>query len=79
MLRGVSVQKDADIVLNAARACSDELLEKILYGMSAQKLADFQKRSMADLTLFEVFLDTIHLGNEALGVDRSGEKMALGF
>ena len=43
----------------------------------------FQERSLGAFTPFAVFLDTIHRGGEAflvaLGVDLSGEKMALGF
>ena len=49
----------------------------------AQKLQEFQDRSLGAFTPFAIFLDTIHRGGEAflvaLGVDLSGEKMALGF
>jgi transposase-like protein len=52
-------------------------------GLTATKLKDFPKRSLADFTPFAVLLDTIHRGGEALlvalGVDLSGQKMALGF
>ena len=51
--------------------------------LTTKKLKEFQERSLADFTPFAVFLDTIHRGGEAflvpLGVDLSGEKMALGF
>jgi putative transposase len=81
--------------LRAPGAFSEELLEKILRGVSpssvsrklvdltATKLKKFQERSLGAFTPFAVFLDTIHRGGEAflvaLGVDLSGEKMALGF
>jgi transposase-like protein len=51
--------------------------------LTATKLKEFQQRSLADCAPFAVFLDTIHRGGEAflvaLGMDRSGEKMAVGF
>ncbi len=81
--------------LRAPGAFSEELLEKILHGVSASsvsrklvdltatKLKAFQERSLGAFTPFAVFLDTIHRGGEAflvaLGGDLSGEKMALGF
>ena len=81
--------------LRAPGAFSEELLEKILHGVSASsvsrklvdltatKLKAFQERSLGAFKPFAVFLDTIHRGGEAflvaLGGDLSGEKMALGF
>jgi transposase-like protein len=54
-----------------------------MVALTAQKLKIFQTRSLAEYTPFALFLDTIHRGGEAflvaLGVDLSGEKMALGF
>lgn len=54
-----------------------------LVDLTAAKLKAFQERSLAACTPFALFLDTIHRGGEAflvaLGVDVSGEKMALGF
>jgi len=51
--------------------------------LTAAKLKTFQERSLKGFTPFALFLDTIHRGGEAfvvaLGVDVSGEKMALGF
>jgi transposase-like protein len=51
--------------------------------LTAAKLKTFQERSLKDVTLSARFLDTIHRGGEAfvvaLGVDVSGEKMALGL
>lgn len=54
-----------------------------LVELTAAKLKAFQACSLADVTPFAIFLDTIHRGGEAflvaLGVDLSGEKKALGF
>ncbi|MBK5283209.1 MAG: transposase [Nitrospiraceae bacterium] len=85
ILRGVSAQKYADTVINAAEAfgVSPTAVSRKLVGLTATKLKAFQKRSLAECTPFALFLDTIHRGGEAflvaLGVDLSGEKMALGF
>ena len=85
ILRGVSAQKYADTVLHAAGAfgVSPSAVSRKLVDLTATKLKEFQQRSLADFTPFAVFLDTIHRGGEAflvaLGVDLSGEKMALGF
>ena len=85
ILRGVSVQQYADTVLHAAGAfgVSPSAVSRKLVELTATKLKEFQQRSLADCAPFAVFLDTIHRGGEAflvaLGVDLSGEKMALGF
>ena len=85
ILRGVSAQKYAETVLQTAEAfgVSPSSVSRKLVALTAKKLEEFQKRSLADFTPFAVFLDTIHRGGEAflvaLGVDLSGEKMALGF
>jgi transposase-like protein len=85
ILRGVSAQRYADTVLHAAGAfgVSSATVSRKLVELTAQKLKEFQERSLADFTPFAVFLDTIHRGGEAflvaLGEDQSGEKRALGF
>ncbi|MDF0651145.1 MAG: IS256 family transposase [Nitrospira sp.] len=85
ILRGVSAQQYADTVLHAAGAfgVSPSTVSRKLVELTATKLKEFQQRSLADCAPFAVFLDTIHRGGEAflvaLGVDRSGEKIALGF
>lgn len=85
VLRGVSVQKYADTVLNAAQAIgvSPTAISRRLVDLTAAKLQVFQERSLEAFTPFALFLDTIHRGGEAfvvaLGVDVLGEKMALGF
>lgn len=85
ILRGVSAQKYADTVLDAAHAVgvSPTAISHKLVELTAAKLKTFQERSLADFQPFALFLDTIHRGGEAflvaLGVDVAGEKMALGF
>ena len=85
ILRGVSAQKYADTVIHAAEAfgVSPSSVSRKLVDLTATKLKEFQARSLGAFTPFAVFLDTIHRGGEAflvaLGVDLSGEKMALGF
>jgi len=85
ILRGVSAQKYAETVLQAAEAVgvSPSTVSRKLVDLTATKLKAFQERSLGAFTPFAIFLDTIHRGGEAflvaLGVDLSGEKMALGF
>jgi hypothetical protein len=85
MLRGLSAQKYADTVINSAEAfgVSPTSISRKLVELTAKKVAEFKERSLADFKPFAIFLDTIHRGGEAflvaLGVDVSGEKMALGF
>jgi transposase-like protein len=85
ILRGISAQKYEETVLDAAHAfgVSPSSVSRKLVALTATKLKEFQKRSLADFTPFAMFLDTIHRGGEAflvaLGVDLSGEKRALGF
>ena len=79
ILRGLSAKKYADTVFLAAEAfgVSSSTGSRKLVELTAATLQAFQERSLAD------FLDTIHRGGEAflvaLGVDVSGQKMALGF
>jgi putative transposase len=85
ILRGVSAQKYTETVRDAARAfgVSPSAVSQKMVSLTATKLTAFQKRSLAEYTPFALFLDTVHRGGEAflvaLGVDLSGEKMALGF
>jgi putative transposase len=85
ILTGVSAQKYADTVLDAARAFGvpPSSVSRRLVELTATKLTAFHTRSLADFKPFAVFLDTIHRGGEAflvaLGMDVSGQKMALGF
>ena len=85
ILRGVSAQKYTETVLDAAQAfgVSPSAVSQKMVSLTAQNLKAFQERSLAAFAPFAIFLDTIHRGGEAflvaLGVDVSGQKMALGF
>ncbi|MEK7350871.1 MAG: IS256 family transposase [Nitrospirota bacterium] len=85
ILRGVSAQKYAETVLLAGEALgvSASAVSRKLVDLTATKLQAFHERPLAAFTPFALFLDTIHRGGEAflvaLGVDVSGQKMALGF
>lgn len=85
ILRGISAQKYEETVIHAAEAfgVSPSSVSHKLVELTAQKLKAFQERSLADFKPFALFLDTIHRGGAAflvaLGVDVSGQKMALGF
>ena len=85
ILRGVSARKYAETVLQAGEAVgvSSSAVSRKLVDLTATKLKVFQERSLGAFMPFALFLDTIHRGGEAflvaLGVDVSGQKMALGF
>ena len=85
ILRGVSAQKYTETVLDAARAfgVSSSAVSQKMVALTAQNLKAFQERPLTECMPFALFLDTIHRGGEAflvaLGVDVSGQKMALGF
>jgi transposase-like protein len=85
ILRGVSAQKYTETVLDATQAfgVSPSAVSQKMVSLTAQKLKTFRTRSLAECMPFALFLDTVHRGGEAflvaLGVDLSGEKMALGF
>lgn len=85
MLRGISAQKYEETVLGAASAfgVSPSSVSKKVIGVTASQLQAFQHRSLSHFNAFTIFLDTIHEGGEAfinaLGVDRLGNKMPLGF
>ena len=50
---------------------------------TAQKLQEFKERSLSEIDLFAMFIDTIHRGGAAfivaLGIDTAGNKHPLGF
>jgi len=64
ILRGVSAQRYADTVIEAAGAfgVSASSVSRKLVELTATKLKAFQQRSLADVTPFAFFLDTIHRG-----------------
>ncbi len=84
-LRGISCQKYAETVVDAASAygVSASAVSRHIVKTTAKKLEEFKARSLADFTPFAVFIDTIHRGGEAfmvgLGIDIQGLKRVLGF
>jgi len=85
ILRGVSAQKYGETVIEAANAfgVSPTAISNKIIELTAQKLRQFKERRLEKFLPFAIFIDTIHRGGEAflvaLGVNLSGEKMALGF
>lgn len=85
IMRGVSAQKYEETVLGTAASfgVSPSSVSRKMVELTANKLKEFQTRSLTEFKLFSLFLDTIHRGGEAflvaLGVDMNGDKMALGF
>jgi putative transposase len=85
VLRGLSCQKYAETVVEAAQAfgvSASSVSRHIITAMAGQ-LQEFKERSLSELIPFAIFLDTIHRGGEAfiigLGIDTSGAKTVLGF
>lgn len=74
ILRGVSAQKYADTVLDAAHAVgvSPTAISRQLVALTATKLKTFQERSLKDFTPFALFRDTSHRGGEAFLVAWGG-------
>ena len=85
VLRGISAQKYEETVVGAAQACgvSPSSVSKKIVELTGKKLEEFKSRPLNGFTPFAIFLDTIHRGDEAflvaLGIDITGEKIALGF
>ena len=50
---------------------------------TAKQLKQFRERSLEEFPVFAMYLDTVHRGGQAfvvaLGVDREGKKLPLGF
>jgi putative transposase len=85
VLRGLSCQKYAETVVEAAQAfgVSASSVSRHIITATAGQLQEFKERSLSELIPFAIFLDTIHRGGEAfiigLGIDTSGAKTVLGF
>ncbi len=85
VLRGISCRKYAETVVEAARAfgVSASSISQHIIAATARQLQAFKERSLSAFIPFAIFLDTVHRGGEAfvvaLGLNTSGEKMALGF
>lgn len=85
VLRGISCQKYAETVVEAAKAfgVSASSVSRHIVAVTAKKLEEFKERTLSDFNPFAVFIDTINRGGEAfmvcLGIDVKGVKRVLGF
>lgn len=85
VLRGISCRKYAETVVEAAQAfgISASSISRHIIAATAKQLQKFKERSLEGFVPFAIFLDTVHRGGEAfvvaLGINTSGEKMAMGF
>jgi transposase-like protein len=72
-------------VVEAAQAfgVSASSISQHIIAATAKQLQEFKERLLTGFIPFAIFLDTVHRGGEAfvvaLGINTSGEKMALGF
>lgn len=85
VLRGISCRRYAETVVEAAQAfgVSASSISRHVIAATAKQLQEFKERSLEGFIPFAIFLDTVHRGGEAfvvaLGINTSGEKMAMGF
>ena len=85
MLRGMSARKYEETVTNAGKAfgVTPSSVSRHLVEATAKQLKQFQERRLEVFSLFAMYLDTVHRGGQAfvvaLGVDREGKKLPLGF
>jgi len=84
-LRGISGRRYKETVIDTASAfgVSASSVSRHFIEASSKKLKEFKERDLSSLSVFAVFIDTVHRGNEAfmvaLGIDTEGHKHALGF
>jgi len=84
-LRGISGRRYGETVVDAASAfgVSASSVSRRFIEATAAKLREFKERDLSDLSVFAVFIDTVHRGKEAfmvgLGIAKDGRKHALGF
>lgn len=85
VLRGISARKYRETVCASARAfgVSPSSISRHIIAVTSRNLTLFKERDLGDLTIFALFIDTIHRGGEAymvaLGIDTEGTKHVLGF
>lgn len=84
-LGGMAQRRYKETVTGAAEAfgVSRSSVSRHIVEATSKKLEEFRERSLAQLNLFALFIDTIHRGGAAyivaLGIDALGQKIALGF
>lgn len=85
VLRGISCQKYAETVIEAAEAfgVSASSVSRHIIEATERQLKEFKGRTLEGFKPFAIFLDTIHRAGEAFiiafGIDTAGEKKPLGF
>jgi transposase-like protein len=85
VLRGISERRYGETVIDAASAfgVSSSAISRRIVEATTQKLREFKERNLSDISVFAVFIDTIHRGGDAfvvsLGIDKEGHKHPLGF
>ena len=81
----MSARKYEETVTAAGKAfgVTPSSVSRHLVEATAKQLKQFQERSLEEFPLFAMYLDTVHRGGQAfvvaLGVDREGKKLPLGF
>ena len=82
VLLGISARRYRETVCESARAFGVSPSSDII-AVTAKNLTVFKERDLGDLTIFALFINTIHRGGEAymvaLGIDTEGAKHVLGF
>jgi putative transposase len=85
ILRGISIQKYSDTVVESAAAfgVSPSAISSRIVEVTSKRLEEFKTRPLKEFKPFAIFLDTIHRGGQAflvaLGLDADGKKVPLGF
>ena len=85
VLLGISARRYRETVCESARAfgVSPSSVSRHIIAATAKNLTVFKERDLGGLTIFALFIDTIHRGGEAymvaLGIDTEGVKHVLGF
>ena len=81
----MSARKYEETVTNAGKAfgVTPSSVSRHLVEATTKQLKQVQERRLEDFSLFAMYLDTVHRGGQAfvvaLGVDREGKKLPLGF
>lgn len=84
-LRGISGRRYQETVIDTASAfgVSSSSVSRHCIEASSKKLKEFKERGLSEISVFAVFIDTVHRGDDAfmvaLGIDAEGHKHALGF